>query len=299
MHTVAIKITPVQPRLKRPPADRVFSKFMNPHSKAMKKSIPRNYRVPMVAHTIRILKALAEADAELSLKDISARAGVGPTSTFRILFTLGSLDYIFKNPTSGTYRLSAKLMELAARSLGSQKLVHLARPFMDQLYARFNETLNLAVFQDGEIIYIEIMESRRAFRMTAEVGSRVPLHSTALGKAIAAFLPEDDLKAKLSQCSWLRLTPHTLMTRAEFQRDLARVQKRGYGLDNEETEIGATCVAAPILDAQNHPVAAISISGPTHRIHAQEKLIVRELKRVAAAVSSAIQAGQKLPPTSA
>ena len=253
---------------------------------------PRNYRVPMVVHTVQILRTLAQATAELSLKDISAAAGVGRTSTFRILFTLGGLDYVFKNPASGKYRLNAKLMELAARSLGSQQLVNVARPLMDQLCAQFNETVNLAVFQDGEIIYIEIMESRRAFRMTAEVGSRIPFHSTAIGKAIASFLPEKDLIATLSKCSWLRLTPHTLITRAEFLRDLARIRKCGYGLDNEETEIGATCVAAPIFDKQQYPAAAISISGPSHRIHVQEKMIIRELKRVTAAISSAIRAGE-------
>ncbi len=251
-------------------------------------STARDYRVPMVEHTVRVLKVLSQADTELSLKDISALAGVGRTSTFRILFTLGKSDYVHKNPATGKYRLGAKLMELAWRPMGDQKVVHLARPFLQQLYTRFNETVNFAVFLAGEIVYVEIMESSRAFRMTAKVGFRVPIHSTALGKAIAAFLSEDVLSAKLSQCSWIRFSPHTLTSRAEFLKALAEVRKNGYGLDNEETEVGATCVAAPILDSRQHAVAAIRLSGPSHRIRAEEKVVIRELKKATAAISRAI-----------
>ncbi len=242
----------------------------------------------MVEHTLRILKVLSEANTELGLKEISERAGVGRTSTFRILFTLCKAEYVHRTPPTGRYRLSARLMELARRPLGDENVVRPARPFLERLHGQFNETVNLAVFQDGEIVYVEIIESSRAFRMTASVGSRVPMHSTALGKAIAAFLPKDVLEVELSRCSWTRFTPHTLTSRRKFLKTLAEVRRRGYALDNEETELGAACVAAPILDSQQHAVAAISVSGPSQRIRLEEKAIVRELKGATDAISRAI-----------
>lgn len=245
----------------------------------------------MVEHTLRILKVLSQADTELSLRDVSARAGAGRTSTFRILFTLGKSDYVRKNPDTGKYRLSAKLLELAWRAMGHQRVVPVARPFLQKLHKRFNETVNLAVFQDGEIVYVEILESSQAFRVTAQVGTRVPFHSTALGKAIAAFLPEEVLLANLAQCSWTRFTPHTITSRAEFLKALSMVRQHHYSRDDEETEIGATCVGAPILDHRRLPVAAISLSGPTPRLRAEMPAMIRGLKGAAAAVSKALGSG--------
>ncbi len=243
----------------------------------------------MVEHTVSILKVLSEADEELALKDIGERAGVGRTSTFRILFTLAGRGYVHKNPLTGKYRLSAKLMEIARRSVGDQKLVHRARPYLQRLYERFNETVNLGVYQDGEIVYVEILESRRAFRMTAEVGSRVPIHSTALGKAIAAYLPEEVLARHLRDYEWTLFTPRTIASQAEFLKALRQVRKQGYSLDNEETELGATCMAAAIVDRDQYPLAAISLSGPSHRIRAEKEAIIRQLRKATLALSTALR----------
>jgi IclR family transcriptional regulator, KDG regulon repressor len=248
-----------------------------------------DYCVPMVDHALGILKVLSEANEELALKDISERGDVGRTSAFRILFTLATRGYVHKNPATGKYRLSTKLMEIARRSVGDQKLVHLAHPYLQRLYERFNETVNLAVYQDGEIVYVEILESSRAFRMTAEVGSRVPIHSTALGKVIAAYLPEDVIVGRLRGYEWTLFTPRTIASPTEFLRALRQIRKQGYSLDKEETELGATCLGAAIVDRRQYPLGAISVSGPSHRIRADKEAIIRQLKRTALALSTALQ----------
>jgi IclR family KDG regulon transcriptional repressor len=239
----------------------------------------RNYRVPMVEYTLRIIKALSETTTDLSLKEVSERTHVGRTSAFRILFTLKQWEYVCRNPSTGKYRLSAKLAELVLKPVSQKSVVHLARPILEQLHTRFDETTNLAVYQDGEVIYVEIMESRQPFRMTAEVGARVPIHSTALGKAIAAFLPSDVLSAKLSEYQWTRFTHRTLIGVEKFSKALEAVRKNGYAIDNEETEIGACCIAAPILDPDGHAVGAISLSGPSHRIRRRKREIIRALTK--------------------
>jgi IclR family acetate operon transcriptional repressor len=246
------------------------------------------YHVPMVEHTVRVLEAFTGAESELSLKEVSSLAGVGRTSAFRILFTLNALGFVLKDPSSGKYRLGPKMREIAWRSLGAGKLVDVARPYLQELYKRFNETVNLAVFHDGQIIYVEILVSSQSFRTTATVGSRLPFHSTALGKAIAASLPQDVLEAILERCAWTRFTPHTITSRRKLIEALRTIRARGYASDDEETERGASCLGAPILGGDRCAVAALSISGPTPRIHAKRKAIIRELRTAAASISKSV-----------
>lgn len=237
------------------------------------------YRVPMIEHTFRIIECFAGSEDELSLTEVSSRAKVGSTSTFRILYTLTELDYLFKNPVSGRYRLGAKMMQTAWRPMGKKKLAEIASPFMDFLLQQFNETVNLGALEGHEIFYVDIRESSRSFRMGASVGTGLAVHAAALGKAVAAFTSPEILEAMLSRCSWVRFTPRTITDQREWRASLPRIRKRGYALDKEETELGASCIATPILDGQRMAVGAISISGPSPRIIANKEQIIAELKR--------------------
>src|SRR5205807_1757341 len=121
-------------------------------------------------------------------------------------------------------------------------LVQVARPHLKKLRVGFGETINLAVLRKNEIIYLEILESPHSFRMADTVGARIPWHSTALGKSIAAFLPEERVKAALRDFPMKRFTPHTITTLREYLKVLAKVRNQKYSLDVEETELGATCI---------------------------------------------------------
>ncbi len=249
-----------------------------------------NYWVPMVGHAFRVLEAFQDAGVELGLKDIAARAMISRTSAFRILFTLEKLSYVNKDQATGQYRLALKITEVARKALSGRKLVPLARPYLQQLNRQFGESVNLAVLQNGEIFYIQIFESSHAFRMADTVGSRVPLHSTALGKAIAAFLPEEDLRAMLARNRFTRFTPRTITSRRQFLKTLTEVRARGHSFDKEENERGASCVAVPVLNSNQRAVAAISVSGPTPRIRAKQRQIGQALKKVSASISNSLNA---------
>ncbi len=249
-----------------------------------------NYWVPMVGHAFRVLEAFQDADVELGLKEIAAHAMISRTSAFRILYTLDKLGYVSKDPATGKYRLGLKIIEAARKALSNRKLVPLARPYLHQLRDELGETINLAVLQNREIFYVDILESSHAFRMADTVGSRVPLHSTALGKAIGAFLPKEDLQAMLNHHKFARFTSRTITHRRQFLKTLAQARDRGYGLDSEENERGASCVAVPILNRHQRAVAAISVSGPTPRIRAKQRQIVQALKKVSASISNSLNA---------
>ncbi len=249
-----------------------------------------SYWVPMVGHAFKVLEAFYDAGMEISLQEISSRAGVSKTSALRILFTLHQLGYVDRNEETGKYQLGFKVVELARETLG-RTLVQITRPYMQQLHVNFNETVNLAVLRNHEIVYVQVIESGRPFRMVTELGSRAPIHATALGKAIVAFLPENDLQLALKSVKFQVWTPRTISTIQHFRRELQKVHKRGYGVDNEEHERGAFCIASPVVNNKGHAIAAVSITGPTHRIKPLRRNIVRQLKRVCAALTRTIQIG--------
>jgi DNA-binding IclR family transcriptional regulator len=242
----------------------------------------------MVEHTARILETLGAASHPLRLKEITAASGSGRTSAFRVLHTLAKLGYITKNEQRGTYQLATKLFEIAWQGYKSVGIVQCVRPYMQQLCKLFDETVNLAVLQDTGIFYAAVTESSQAFRMEAKVGSPAPLHATAVGKAISAFQKPEDVKKLVKNCAWNRITPRTIRSQGRYFKELKKVRALGYGLDNEEAEIGASCVAAPITNAGGEAIGALSISGPTHRIRRKRKGIIRELKKACTTVSGVL-----------
>jgi DNA-binding IclR family transcriptional regulator len=239
------------------------------------------YTVPMVEHVVKILESFAGSEVELNLKDISRISNVGTTSTFRILHTLTNLKFIFKNVETGKYRLGPGMLQATWRPSGTNKLGEYASPYLGRLHQRFNETVNLAALEGKKIIYLDIRESSRIFRMTASIGADLPIHATALGKAIGALLPKDQLDDALRECDWFRFTPHTITGQTKWLAGLAKIRKQGYAVDKEETELGAVCIAAPILDRSKIVVGGVSISGPAPRILASHDQIVGDLKEAA------------------
>jgi IclR family acetate operon transcriptional repressor len=159
---------------------------------------------------------------------------------------------------------------------------------MRQLLEMFGETVNLGVLRDGEVFYLEILESAHSFRMAAAPGTRSPVHSTALGKAIAAFLPPSEVDALIRAKGLAALTPRTITTRAALKRELTRIRARGYSEDNAETELEASCVGAPILGARGDVVGAISLSGPASRMRPIKRAAGQALLAACQAISRAL-----------
>lgn len=243
------------------------------------------YWVPILGHAIRTIELFVEPDTQLTLQEVSARAKISRSSAFRILFTLEILGYIRKNPDTRKYGLGMRIVEIAFRGRASRNhIVQIARPYMRELQNRFGETVNLAALQNNAIYYLDILESAQAFRMSADVGAAAPVHASAIGKAIAAFLPPQGLRALLAGKRFKRFTPNTVANRAALARALSKVRQQGYGLDSEEVELGAFCAAVPILNGDGYATHALSVSGPAHRVRGQLKSIIRDLLRVSSAI---------------
>jgi IclR family KDG regulon transcriptional repressor len=245
----------------------------------------RTYWVPMVANAIRIIELFFSAGRDLSLQEIHAQTGVAKTSVLRILSTLEKLGYVHKVPETGRFYLGSKIARAARLVVPGTDLARIARPQLEKLRDQFDETVNLAALQNGQVVYLEILESRQSFRMTADIGSAAPLHSTAVGKCVLAFPPDGQVGMPLTQIKFTRFTRNTIPTRAALAKSVSKVRAKGYATDIEENELGASCIGVPILDLNFRALAVLSISGPSARIRKNRNQIIQELKQTAGLIA--------------
>jgi DNA-binding IclR family transcriptional regulator len=218
------------------------------------------YVVEAVDSALDLLEAFRDSE-ELSLAAICRRARLNKSRTFRLLHTLAQRSYVERTSDGLRYKLGLKLFEHATHF--RRDLKRLAQPFMRQLHERFNEATNLATLHDGEVLYVDLLESSRPFRMAAMIGSRMPAASTSLGKAMLAYANKKECESLLAQIPRSKLR--------KLNKELASVRLRGYAVDRGENEPGVSCVGAPIFDETGRASAAISVSGPMARMLKQEE----------------------------
>jgi len=168
-----------------------------------------------------------------------------------------------------------------------------ALPLMHELRDSYNETVNLGILDSTEVVYVEITESRRSLRMQALLGGRDPAYCTALGKAILAFLPADQWPAHLPSKPSPR-TPKTQLSLPGLQQELASTRERGFAVDDEENEVGACCIGAPIFDATGRVAAAVSLSAPASRLNGRQiHKVAESVVQTAATISGRL--GYSIP----
>jgi DNA-binding IclR family transcriptional regulator len=236
--------------------------------------MPTNNYISVVDKAMRVLEAL-RGKREVPLGEIASSAGLIKSSTFRILFTFERLGYVEKS-AGGRYGLTAHLDRLTGNGRPSPDLGNLVEPFMAELLGRFQETVNLAVLDDGEVLYIRVQESSHAFRLVAHAGMRFSVHATALGKCLLCRLPRKEVETILKKHPLRATSPRTIRNRRTFYRELAGVRSRGYAIDNHESARGVRCLAAPIYTPDGDVCAAISIAGPAARMIPQRDREIAE-----------------------
>jgi IclR family transcriptional regulator, KDG regulon repressor len=218
-----------------------------------------------VLKALDVLECLAFSAQSLSAPEVAERCGLTRPTAYRLLSTLASRGYV-ANGQDGRYLLGTKMLSLSRRLIDNVELPRLARPNLETLCHDVGEAVHLAVLDNTEVLYIDKIESSAAARMYSVIGTRNPLHCTSLGKAILAFLPEDDRRSILDRVSLTQRTGNTITDRAVLEDHLDAVRDQGYALDDVENEVGIRCVGAPVLSNAGLPIAALSISGPTIRM---------------------------------
>jgi IclR family acetate operon transcriptional repressor len=242
------------------------------------------YTVNAVATALRIFGKVVE-DGSTSLEGAAEAAGVSRSTAYRLLATLTSLGLLERIPGGG-YMPGPQAFLWATRLLEQLDLKDLSTPILQRLREERGESVNLALLQGTELIYVQVFESPGILRTVESVGSRVPLHAAAIGKAVAAFVDPEQLSQLLGDEPYPRLTANTVTTRIALERELETIRESGYSLDLESVEPGVVCIGAPVFRG-GRVAGAISLSGPRARV---TDAAIRELTPVVVEAGSTISA---------
>jgi len=254
-----------------------------PHSKTTSSV----YKLQVMDRALAILDVLGSLQADSSLTELCVALNLHKSTLHRLMMVLERHRLVDKNPDTGRYRLGLKLFELGSKAIASLDLREQARPHLTRVQQDTEETVNFAVLDQGEVLYIAKIEPQRNLRIAAHVGHRFPAYCTALGKAMMADLSEAEVDLIIRGCEMKAKTPNTITTPAMLKDELRMIRSRGYSIDDEENDEGARCVGVAVRDQRGRPVAAISVSGPASRV-TKSKVpdIAKVLIRSAEALSS-------------
>jgi DNA-binding IclR family transcriptional regulator len=221
--------------------------------------------VGVLTKVLSIFDLLDRSQDGLQLRVIAEQTKLNKSTAYRFLAHLENAGYLVRD-SAGAYLLGPRLVHLGSGSTYQLTIRKVSRPILETLWRETGETVNLGVLDGREILYLDVLESPHSFRLVSKIGMRRPLHCTALGKAILASQSASFREEFLAGTRFEKFTPNSIIRPAEFLTELGRVQRRGYALDDEEVELGARCVAVPILDSSGLVAAGISVSGPTIRM---------------------------------
>jgi IclR family KDG regulon transcriptional repressor len=241
------------------------------------------YTVQPILKALRLLEGIASKRHDVTLTEVARDFGLPKTTAFRYLHTLVQAGFVRHDAKHDRYGVGPRLAMLAEGERGLAKLRQAARPQMERLANEFNATINLAISSGLDIVYVEMVRGSRFPAIRAKVGEHHPLHSTAVGKAILAFLPPGERSA-IIEAPLNEMTTRTIQSRAALRRQLGQMLKTGYSLDREETESGVSCIGVPILDDRNYPIAAMSLATGDRQLMALLDSASRELQRAAEAI---------------
>jgi DNA-binding IclR family transcriptional regulator len=223
-----------------------------------------------LTEAINILDKLRDNE-QLSLTQIASITNMNKSSAYRLLTSLVENELVDKDNNSKMYRLSLGLLRYRPTLLNNKNLVKLAKPYLAEIVSAIGESAQLSVpTHRNSIITVDVQNSGGFINLSESIGTEDPLHCTAIGKSYLAFLDSHQRDVIIDQIELKRYTNNTIVTKKELISELDRIREMGYGFDDQECIVGIRCVASPVLDYINYPIASIGITGPSSRISISE-----------------------------
>jgi IclR family KDG regulon transcriptional repressor len=252
----------------------------------MRKKKMKSPPVGVIRKVLSIFELLDSVPSGLQLSQIAEATSINKSTAHRFLSHLEFEGYLFRDGFSN-YMIGTKLSRLGTGASFQSTLSKLARPVMENLRKISGETVNLAVLDGTDVLYIDVLETVHTFRLVTQIGSHLPFYSTSLGKAMVAAI-EDSMRLEelLSKVEFEPTTTRSINNLAKLKKQLAVIRRQGYALDDEEAVAGVRCIGAAILEANGEVVGAISISGPVVRFTSDRvPMLSRELCKSAREIS--------------
>ena len=243
--------------------------------------------MPSIERALSVLECLAQAKRGFSLSEIGRKLRIPKSSAHLILSTLERRGFLQKNAKTGRYCFGLQLVSLSRSALENLDMREEAKPFLRSLMQQSGFTVHMAVLERDEAVIIEKVEAPGLVKLASWIGRRLDVNCTGVGKALLAFLPDDELDYLLKTKEFARHNSRTIISKSALKRDLKLVRQSGYSLDNEEDEPGVCCIGAPVFDESGRAVAAISISGIASQIGTNRvPILARMVRRVAGSISA-------------
>jgi DNA-binding IclR family transcriptional regulator len=220
--------------------------------------------VRSVVRALDVMGVLGKAREPMTLAAVARQVGMHPTTTLRMLESLRVRDMVRHH--DGRYEVGPATLELGRSFLGQISISRYAYEAVEALAAQVDETASIGVLDEGQVLYIAIAHGQRELGIESAPYARHPLYCTALGKALLAELPPQQVAVLLGPSPFERITPNTITDAGHWQAELSKVTALGYAIDDEERRPGVLCIAAPVHDHNGKVVAAISVSGPSFRM---------------------------------
>jgi DNA-binding IclR family transcriptional regulator len=256
-------------------------------------NVPSTPTIQVLERMFSLIDVLASREDAISLKEISEKTGLHPSTTHRILNDL-VIGRFVDRPEAGSYRLGMRLLELGNMVKGRLNVRDAALTPMRELHKLIQQPVNLSMRQGDEIVYIERAYSERSgMQVVRAIGGRAPLHLTSVGKLFLAADDPQRVRTYATRTGLSGSTKNSITQLPVLERELARARQSGVARDNEELELGVRCMAAGIYDDQGKLVAGLSISAPADRL---DEGWLPKLQATANEISSALGYKQDNPP---
>jgi len=254
--------------------------------------------VPSVGRALSVLELLGQFHHGLTLSQVSQRLALPKSSTYMIMTTLERRGYLQKDNRNGRFRFGLKLVSLSWGALESLELAEEAKPFLQSLMQKTGLTVHMAVLEGNEAVIIDKIDAPGPNRITTTwVGRRVGAHCTGIGKAMIAFLPEEEFRRQIGGKALWKYNQNTITSVGKLKHALASIRSQGYAVSNEEAQIGYRGIGAPIFDGTGQMVAGISVDGTIDRISPDlVPALAQQVRQTAAAISSYLSHGKAPSP---
>jgi DNA-binding IclR family transcriptional regulator len=226
--------------------------------------MPEKTRIQVIDRMSSLLDAVARYPEPVSLKVLAAETGLHSSTAFRILDSMLSNGFIERDAT-GKYQLGRKLLSLGSRVRAQSDVSQIALPVMARLRDELGESVNLTIREGDEVVYVEKATPNRMMHVQQLVGSRAPLHVTAVGKLMLAMAGEEECRGYAMRTNLPAYTRNTINDMPRLLKEAERLRSQGYAFDDEEAEIGVGCIGTLIYDAGGNIIAGLSISAPIER----------------------------------
>lgn len=228
---------------------------------------PQKRNFPLtVEKALKLIERLGEAGVPLRISELSNDVGINSSTCYRILQALLARGFVIQDADSSKYRLGYKILEIGSAMLRGTELRAIAHPHLDNLGRETSLTVGLAVRSGWQMVYLDQVHGEGVIRLELRVGSRWPMHCTAAGKAVLAFLNNDELEVFFSMGSLRKFTQNTIVSAKKLLEELSKIRSRRYSFNNAEYQKEVKAIGSPIFGSQGQVLGSIVAAGPSDKI---------------------------------